>query len=601
MTTVDEILSDPDMLFAAAQVDRANGDVLAAFDLVRRGKDLGTRSIALDYLLTRLMTELGDFEGALELYDALGLAEHGTVDSLSLKGRILKEQAFLCSGESRAQLLRQAADVYQSVYVLSQEHYPAINAASLMMMTGQISAARVLAAKVRDAIQASGDSDYWTLASDTEACLLLGDELAAECSATQLGDIGNVPFADRASTIRQFRRLGDCPSINQPAIARLIEALRPPPVIAYCGHMFVEGCDAEAQLRERIDAALDEVGTSIAYGPLACGADILFAEAVLERGGELNIVLPFREPDFIDQSVRCGGEGWVARFRACRNAANSVVFATESAFVGDDNQFAYGTRVMMGLAEIRARQLETVAIQLAVLDDNAGAANGGNIAGTRADVAFWEKLGRRSIVIAAGPVDRRLEFPRLDIDKDAPERGAYSILFADYKGFSKLGERELPHFAAKVMGTIGEVLDDFGQEILFRNTWGDAVYVVIASPATAARVAIVLQERLATPPPELASQDTGSAMGMRIGVHHGPIYKGFDRVVKQPLWFGTEVTRTARIEPVTPTGAVYCTDAFAAMLAIDTAEAFTHHYVGRVELAKGYGQIGMYRLVRVKN
>ena len=35
----------------------------------------------------------------------------------------------------------------------------------------------------------------------------------------------------------------------------------------------------------------------VGYGQLACGADILIAEALLDRGGELHVVLPFAEED----------------------------------------------------------------------------------------------------------------------------------------------------------------------------------------------------------------------------------------------------------------------------------------------------------------
>ena len=608
MPSKDEILRDAGLLLATADADRAHGDVLAAFDLLQRGRELGTCSPQLDYLVVRLTTELGDYDGALRLYDELELEAHDAVDSLALRGRILKEQAFLQQGVERTNLLHRAGEAYVRAYDLSGEHYPAINAASLMMLAGRDEAARALATSVRQAIGASGDADYWTLASQMEACFLLGDAAGLAEALQQVRGIIGVAFADRASTIRQFQRLAALPGLDAALVTPVIEALRPPPVLVYCGHMFVEGCAAEPDLRVRIDTALDELGTCIAFGPLACGADILVAEAILARGGELNVVLPFKESDFLDQSVRCGGAGWEARYRACIDAADEVVLATESAFVGDDNQFAYGTRVALGLAEIRARQLETSAVQLAVLSDNAAALVRSNIAGTHADMALWRALGRESVVVEAGPVDRQLNFPYVDPGDDTLERGAYSILFADYKGFSKLGERELPAFATKVMGAIGEVLDDFGDNILFRNTWGDAVYAVISTPAIAARVAILLQERLATPPPELIGRGDGAGngagngaeMGMRIGVHHGPIYKGFDRVVKQPLWFGTEVTRTARIEPVTPTGAVYCTEAFAAMLALENADAFTQYYVGRVELDKDYGQIGMYRLVRLR-
>lgn len=601
MSEHQDVLGDAGLLYATADAYLAQGNVLAAFDLVRLGRGQGTRSQALDYLLVRLTTELGNYDEALRLFDDMRLDDHHGVDLLALKGRILKDKAFLAEGEERAELLQQAAEVYRRAYDFSGEHYPAINAASLMMLAGRSDSARQLATAVRDIISASGVADYWTLASELEACLLLGDGAAMERTLARLLAIKGVPFAGRASTIRQFRRLAECPPIDAALVYPVVEALRPPPILVYCGHMFLEGCSAEADLALRIDAMLEDLGTCIAFGPLACGADILVAEAILARGGELNIILPFQEADFLDQSVRCGGPGWEARYRACIASAGDVVFASEAAFVGDDNQFAYGTRVAMGLAEIRARQLETKAVHLAVLSDNAAALVRSNVAGTDADIALWRALGRESVVVEAGPVNRALTFPPAGFGDAALERGAYSILFADYKGFSKLGERELPAFVSKIMGAIGEVLDSLGDEILFRNTWGDAVYAVISTPSIAARVAMLIQDRLATPPSELLRGQTDVAMGMRIGVHHGPIYKGFDRVVKQPLWFGTEVTRTARIEPVTPTGAVYCTEAFAAMLMLESADAFSQYYVGRVELAKGYGQIGMYRLAQLRN
>ena len=50
----------------------------------------------------------------------------------------------------------------------------------------------------------------------------------------------------------------------------------------------------------------------VAYGSLACGADMLVAEAILARGGELHVVLPFAEEDFLKTSVHVGGPEWSA-------------------------------------------------------------------------------------------------------------------------------------------------------------------------------------------------------------------------------------------------------------------------------------------------
>ena len=375
-----------------------------------------------------------------------------------------------------------------------------------------------------------------------------------------------------------------------------IEAPRPEaaPVVVYCGHMFNAGSAEEAPLAGRIGQALDRLGARIGFGPLACGADILVAEALLARGAELHVVLPFAEEDFIAESVRCGGEAWLPRYRACRDAAASLHFATPGAYVGDDNQFAYNTRLAMGLAALRAHQIGGAAVQVAVISDKFRSLSKTGLAGTLADIGMWQALGRETVTIPAGPVPRDLVFPAHPQVGAGTRREIRSILFADYKGFSRLGERELPLFMAEVMGRIGAVLTAFGDHVEFRNTWGDAIYAIVDEPRVAARLALALQKRLEDLPAALTPP--GAEAGMRIGVHYGPIWLGTDRITGNRIWYGGEVNRTARIEPVTPVGGVYCTESFAAALLIDDCGDCRFASVGLKALPKGFGEIELYRL-----
>ena len=74
---------------------------------------------------------------------------------------------------------------------------------------------------------------------------------------------------------------------------------------------------------------LSKFPTGIAYGSLASGGDILWAEALMARGCELHIVLPFSLEEFIRTSVADAGDLWIARFQRCLQAATSVTFATQ--------------------------------------------------------------------------------------------------------------------------------------------------------------------------------------------------------------------------------------------------------------------------------
>ena len=83
---------------------------------------------------------------------------------------------------------------------------------------------------------------------------------------------------------------------------------------------------------------------------------------------------------------------------------------------------------------------------------------------------------------------------------------------------------------------------------------------------------------------------------IRIALHTGPVFCGFDPIIGRDNYFGSSVTRAARIEPITPPGTVYASEAFAATLAASGRQDFGLEYVGQVALAKGYGESRVYRL-----
>jgi adenylate cyclase len=175
-----------------------------------------------------------------------------------------------------------------------------------------------------------------------------------------------------------------------------------------------------------------------------------------------------------------------------------------------------------------------------------------------------------------------------------PRRALRSMLFADFSGFSRLDEDCLPQFLEAVMGRIAMVLDRHGEVVLSRHSWGDAIYVVITSPAQAAEIALEIQSEL---DPALM-HDNGLPVegGMRISLHYGPIFEHFDAVQGARTFYGTEVTLAARIEPRVPVGAIYTTQPFAAMFDSDGTN-YHFEYVGKMDLAKSYGERILYRLI----
>jgi adenylate cyclase len=243
----------------------------------------------------------------------------------------------------------------------------------------------------------------------------------------------------------------------------------------------------------------------------------------------------------------------------------------------------------MGLARLHAQRLGSDPLQLAIWDGKPSAGP----AGTGADVAMWRAEEGRSEVVTPGAIDRG--FVRPPAHEATRERRLAAILFTDFAGFSKLTEAALPAFWDGVMGAVAAVLDRHGEQVLARNSWGDALYAVMPSATAAANIALELQEALGLFDYSRLGLDLPGG-GMRIGVHYGSVYKALDPISSRPTFYGTEVSRAARIEPVTPPGAVFVTEPFAAILALEEPESFRCNYVGRIELAKGYGTFPMYRL-----
>jgi class 3 adenylate cyclase len=147
-----------------------------------------------------------------------------------------------------------------------------------------------------------------------------------------------------------------------------------------------------------------------------------------------------------------------------------------------------------------------------------------------------------------------------------------------------------------VLGAFAAVLGHHDAEVLQRNTWGDALYVVFEDPVRAAECGLELQEAMEAI--ELDSAGLPAHLALRLGGHVGPVFPIIDPVLGERTFMGSHVSRTARIEPVTPPAAVYVTEPFAAALVLSGNTRLACDYVGHMPAAKDYGRLRMYRLRR---
>lgn len=580
-------------ILSRAEAAKRDGNPLAVHDLALSAIEAGHVHPRFRYLQVLASAQMGDTERAEALYDAYRLGVRSDdEDGLALRGRLHKDLALAADdGAERHRQFKAASAAYLRAYAVRSGYFPAINAATTAWAAGDRAAGEALALTVLAHPDLNPPRDFFAAASRAEALVLLGRGQEALAAIAQALATARVGYGERASACHQLEWLCASTSLSKDDVAAILAALRPPPVLTYTGHMFRPG-DGKSALAARISAEIGALGSTIAYGALACGSDILIAEEILRRGGELQVVLPFGAEDFLRASVLPGGDAWVRRFEACLAKASSVTLATRMEFIGDDLIFAYGARLAGGLARLRARQIATSATQLAVWDGQGARGD----SGAAVDVATWRGLGFESRVIDPGPIDRTMARSPASPDIAACKRLTRAIIFTDYKGYSKLPESTIPVFNREVMGRIARVLDHHAAFICARNTWGDAFHGVVEDTVAAAEITLEIVELLGGV--RIGGPDSAGQEGMRIGLHFGPVFEEIDPVTGLNNFYGSEVTLAARIEPTVIPGEIYATQAFAAILAMTAPGRFSTPYLGKLELAKGHGALPIYRLER---
>jgi hypothetical protein len=599
--------------------------ITAIRDLIRRGEYLTAYDVAEDaefhvfqpeltpaaraeikYLRVLALARSGSSKRAAAEADGLaaglpaGLPPRLSEDIAALSARIAKDIALHSPPGERPARAAAAAAAYEEVYRRMGRSYAGVNVATLWQIAGQPERAQALAREVLDVVgreiaaltNATDDNHYWAWATRAEALLVTGDTAGAIAALTTAASTTHNDHGAQATTRRQLRVL--CTALGLDP-APILDVLRQPEVIHFCGHMTAAaGAPArfphaqQPAVTARVRELLQARHVGFAHGSLASGADIIIAETALSLGAELHLVLPFAIEEFIAISVAPAGPDWVERFRHCLGAATSVTIASDSAYNGDAILFAYASRIAMGQAMNRAGSIDARVWQLAVFDGEESY----DKAGTAHDIHEWRRAGGEGEIIRVTSTRTVTVAPFVV----ASGRVIRSVLFGDFKGFSRLHDEHIKLFLSTVMQPVAEVLDRYGEHVIVRNTWGDGLFLIMDDAVQGARCALDLQDRLRTI--DLAAAGLPADMGLRLGGHTAPLVPVYDPVLRAPMVMGRGLTRAARIEPRTPVGEVYVTTGFAALLRLEPGCGVTSEYVGHLTTAKNFETTPMYLLRR---
>lgn len=591
-----------DAVLQAARVAIASGDALAAVDLLQ-GLAAESHTLASRQLwLLALLRSGGLSEAAVHARQLLAEG-HQDEETLGLAAREAKARWLL----NEAGALAEARDAYLKAFRATRGTWTGINAATLTLVAGDEAAALRLADEVDELLRtvpAAEQGGFWHLATMADVALIRGQPDEAASLYAQAIKSAPRAFGD-------FRSARDNALVILAARGQSSAALKGVfpgiGVAAFSGHTIDTGdreaprfpASAEATVAAQIKEAIAKHGVEIGISAAACGADILFLEALQAQGKETHIILPHPAEDFRRISVTDkAGEAWGRRFDEVMRKADMVTVL--SSYPGEDLAYQFQGSVIAGSALLRAEAVGGHALGLALWDGKAG-----GVGGTATVIQEWAEHGLEVQLLGMGEEPAGLLTPsraralrqERNLRRGAGQR-VVSILFADAVGFSKLGEMQVKSFVREFWGRVAALLKAApAGQVLTANTWGDGLFLIIDTAPGAAEIALSLAELV-------NGTDWGrfglpSNTNIRIALHAGPAYEIDDPIIGQPGFSGVHISRAARIEPVTPPGTVYVSDAFAALLAFDdSAGRYGCEYVGTVPLAKHYGRLRTFRLAR---
>jgi MAP3K TRAFs-binding domain len=501
----------------------------------------------------------GALDHAWKLFFAGGFdRKNAEPGAIAVKARLLKDAALRSTGGTRQAKLLEAADVYAEADALSPQPYTQINIAALRFLAGDRAGAAQMAQTLLGWLARDSDipeTPYYLAATKAEALLLCDDQSGAKAALERAVALDPDGWADRASTLRQMRLI----ETARGADADWLTAFSPPASLHFAGHLGISEADMPL-LRATVECVLKQERIGFGYGALAAGADIVIAQALLARGAELHLVLPMEVAAFKAQSVLPFGEYWSALFDDCIKAASSVRIATS--IVGDYEPIAtaLAADLAMGAAALNARQLESKAVQLLVIDEGAPAY--GNGTATARDGHRWAALGHPQQLIrwprsANVPASGARSEP-----EGRADRKLLALLHIAFDGLDRLPDAAFADALDQVVVPFRAQVQAITPQPVVCLPAGNAQIVAFDTPEAALDFARAL---LAVPAPHFR---------LRISGHYAIVHKLGDAML------GGAMLDLARIAAAALPGIVTVSEALATALYASAHPSLTAEHIG---------------------
>lgn len=554
--------------------------------LVNHGRYMEARELALklknnpnvdhlriDQLLALSLSKSGSPELALAHLDLAYRRNPENTETAGILGGVYKE-LFKKHHDSKYAIL--SRDTYVKDFNTSKSYYTGINAATMSAIAGRAMQGREIATSVI-ALIGENSLGFWELATLGEAYLLTKNrdrcvEYYIKARQTAGNDWGKV-----ISVHNQLWLLNH----YVPVPKEVLRIFAPPEVVAFAGHMVDSPhrqtprfpSVIESKVKDSIRGAIRTLHASIGYCSLASGADILFAEAMAEEGGEVHVLMPFSEQDFINTSLLFAGEHWVDRFEALKTKY-PINFITRDNYGGNDDLFSLLGKVIFGSAILRSQTYHQEPFLLTVLSEFDLKQREG---GTRDMIQMWpypqkhtninpDTMYNQKEIVITPAQSPRPELPRIT------DRPVLSIAYIELSDV-------LPMERERIEKMISVYMKE--QQLSSKIFHVTDTAIVIALDTEIALMDIVRSVWNSTAPfkPEKP---------LRIGLHIAPVYIKLmdeDRNIKLLKAIGE----------FAPKASLCASTGFAAVLALHPKK-FQLDYVGVIQLPEESESNGLYKI-----
>jgi hypothetical protein len=592
-----EYLANLDAAAKLAQEANRRGEHFLTIDIAEAVSEAAQGHIPVRLLQAQALAlaRTGSTERASKILAELGGDRASDAETLGLIAGIYKQLGTAATDPAKKkEWLSQAQRLYQLGLERAGDAYCGINAATLAVLLDDFrAAARLARLTLRQKPQ---NDEYYDLATRAEAVLIQKHDREAATLYKRACTVARDRWADVASTRKQCRLL----ALKLYGIESKFDKCFPRGAIAiFAGHIAdVPGrptprfpAKAERAVRARIDRWLREKAIRTTFSSAAAGSDIIFLTAAQRAEIETRIILPFAASEFIETSVRPGGDRWVERFNALLSKADAPTIINDQ--VADDRSAAYDftNRMIAAKAMLRARDLQLPVYALAIWDRD----RGDGVGGTADAVVSWCRAKIETYAIH--PTDPRRDGPVCDgggVTAAPFERTQTALpqgyrtevcaaLHLYFESYFSLREQEHPQFQEQILTPISRLMATSQHSPESSYGFGADYAFVFRSMRAAGMFAGELLRKLA----ENAKNSRGPVHLPRISLHAGPVFLMVNPVLNQYSHEGSALTRAARMARPLEPGIPFCTEPFAALSALETIREFRFEDAGTQRYVDG--------------